>query len=95
MIDQLAASALMQGRPFKQGKTSVLALPSGTCLVLYDTTIALKKPNCLLVTVGNWNTATTRNRLNAIPGVLVRKEKGKLYLNGKLWERPENLTRVY
>lgn len=40
----------------------------------------------LLVTLAGWDTPTTRERLNALPGVSVHRAKGQTYLNGKPWD---------
>lgn len=39
----------------------------------------------LEVTTAGWNTTTTRDRLNCLPGVRVCVRKGKLHLNDKPW----------
>lgn len=39
----------------------------------------------LWITNAGWPTVTTRERLNALPGVSVTQHKGKQYLNGVEW----------
>ena len=37
------------------------------------------------ITLAGWNTNTTRERLNGLPGVRVTTKQGQAYLNGKEW----------
>lgn len=58
-----------------------------TVLKLHDNIIAiLRGNNDLEVSTAGWNTNTTRNRLNALPGVHVTSRNGELKLNGQLWD---------
>ena len=44
----------------------------------------------IAITTNGWNTATTRSRLNMLPGVNVRSKKGQLYIkinDDKEWEK--------
>lgn len=38
------------------------------------------------ITIAGWNTPTTRERLNGLPGVSVSTRKGQAYLNGRPWD---------
>lgn len=59
----------------------------GHAIVLYNTTIAKRElDGSIWITVGNENTQTTRDRLNAIPGVAVCQDRGKLFLNMCEWD---------
>lgn len=57
-------------------------------LKLHGNTIARKNvtTGTLEITDAGWNTATTRSRLNGLPGVRVCNRKGELFLNGKQWD---------
>ena len=55
-----------------------------TRLYLFGNCIAIKKKDTgkIEVSMAGYPTVTTRERLNGIPGVSIRQEKGKQYLNG-------------
>ncbi len=40
----------------------------------------------LSICTADWDTLTTKSRLNALPGVRVYTCKGQLYLNGNEWD---------
>lgn len=58
----------------------------GTSLWLFDNKIAEWRAGVLCITTAGYNTNTTRERLNGLRGVRVQKSRGKLYLNGTLWD---------
>ena len=82
-----AASALYTGRPYRNGNTEVRWTREGDVgtLYLHGTAIARVADDLTAITVGDWNTPTTRERLNALPGVDVCVSRGVLYLNGHAW----------
>lgn len=55
-------------------------------LFLHGNCIASNKDGKIEVTTAGWNTTTTRERLNGIPGVQINTRKGQLYLNGEKWD---------
>ena len=56
----------------------------GDRLVLHGNTIAIwTKDNDLEVTLAGWPTPTTRERLNALPGVTAYQQKMRQYINGR------------
>ena len=58
-----------------------------TFLKLHGNTIAsLDSSGVLRVSTAGWDTMTTRERLNGLPGVEVRKKSGQLLLNGEAWD---------
>jgi|SRR6185369_3289418 len=57
----------------------------GQALFLHGNKIAEWRDNGLWVTTAGWNTVTTRERLNGLPGVRVTA-RGVLRLNGKVWD---------
>jgi hypothetical protein len=60
---------------------------NGQRLFLFGNEIAhWRDENHISITLAHWNTVTTRERLNAIPGVWITSEKGQLILNGNLWD---------
>ena len=58
-----------------------------TTLYLHDNAIAM---HCLdgsmKITTAGWNTPTTRERLNGLPGVKVYVRNHQLYLNDRPWD---------
>jgi hypothetical protein len=58
----------------------------GTTLYLHGNAIARHRcDGDIEVTTAGWNTVTTRERLNGIPGVNVFVRGGQLYLNHYKW----------
>ena len=66
----------------------------GTTLFLFGNAIARFVGTEIEITSAGWETTTTKERLNGIPGVSVYQEKGAWYLNNKLWENPGEWTPV-
>lgn len=66
----------------------------GTTLFLHGNAIARHTPQGIEITMAGWETVTTRERLNGIPGVSVNQSKGEQYLNGKKWENCNEWTNV-
>ena len=87
-ITQQAAQAFVDQRNFESGNTVVAASSGGiTCLILHDNYIATHiEGDGLYVSTCGWNTPTTRERLNGLPGVNVNVAKGQLYLNDVEWD---------
>lgn len=56
-------------------------MTNGHELFLFDNCIARRDKDIIQVTTSNWNTVTTRDRLNMLPGVWVRCRKGNLQIN--------------
>lgn len=59
---------------------------NGTVLYLHGNEIAVHTKGGIEVTTARWNTQTTRERLNGIPGVRVNVRQGQLYLNDRPWD---------
>ena len=58
----------------------------GTTLYLHDNAIArFDDKGQLWITTAGWNTVTTRERLNGLPGVSVFVRRGRLHLNDEPW----------
>ena len=62
------------------------SITNGTVLYLHGIEIAVHVKGGIEVTTAGWNTQTTRERLNGIPGVRVNVRQGQLYLNGRPWD---------
>ena len=90
----IAVSAFLSDRPIQTGNSSVtIENDSSVGKVVYlrlsGNVIARKLPaqNVFFeITNAGYNIATTRERLNGLPGVKVHVKKGILYLNGEIWD---------
>lgn len=81
--------AFMEARPFKKDNTEVEVQPSVTVLRLFGHPIAYRyndPDQTLSINTCGWKSATTKERLNAIPGVHIRQTKGKWFLNDVEWK---------
>lgn len=58
----------------------------GNSLFLHENRIAEFRAGELWITTAGWNTRTTAERLNGLPGVRVNTVKGDLKLNGADWD---------
>ena len=96
-ITAKAIAAFDAGVPFQLDNTEVRIAdrPGEVCveLLLFDNAIARRwvpiitdDPPVLEISTGGWDTSTTRDRLNGIPGVSTGRRAGDLYLNGKQWD---------
>lgn len=72
---------------FLKGKTKRISnsYTDGDRLYLHGNCIAKKHINGLLISNAGWRSRTTRERLNAIPGVSIQQKNFEWYLNGKYW----------
>jgi hypothetical protein len=58
-----------------------------TTMYLHGSKIAIIHFNGdIEVSLCGYNTKTTRSRLSAIPGIVVRSRKGNIYLNNQPWD---------
>ena len=88
-ITREAAMAFMEARPFKKDNTEVVVYLNCTILKLFGNQIAYRyndPDRTLSITTCGWKSATTKERLNAIPGVHIRQGNGKWFLNDVEWE---------
>lgn len=93
-ITQDAINAFIAGAKFNRDNTSVEIRPFkdesrvSAVLKLHGNVIARRTLDGKVLEVcdGNWQTVTTKERLNGIPGVSLRQRKGVWYLNGKEWD---------
>lgn len=58
----------------------------GTTLYLHGNPIAKHTPEGLEITNAGWFSSTTKERLNALPGVRIQQKAGTWYLNGNEWD---------
>ena len=88
-ITKDSISAFNNAVAFKRDNTEVKVLPNVTILYLFGNAIAYQyndPERTLSITNCGWDTATTKERLNAICGVNIQQIKGIWYLNGKQWD---------
>lgn len=86
-ITEESVNAFYANKRFKKRNTEVYVGEFSTQLRLFGHTIAILNDNGLLeITTCGYNTNTTRDRLSALKGVIVRTKLGQLYLNGEKWD---------
>jgi len=79
----------MTDLPFKKANMEVEVLPNVTIMKLHGNAIAYRynDPNrTLSITNAGWMSATTKERLNSLPGVSIHQANWIWYLNGKKWD---------
>lgn len=86
-ITVLATKAFLTNTPFKYSNTEVRISDSWAQLMLHGNPIAqLSIGGKLQISNCGWFSNTTKERLNALPGVSIYQKKGVWYLNGKEWD---------
>lgn len=85
-VTREAVSAFINGRAFKSGNTQVTVDGPKTTMRLHGNAIATICDGRLVISDGGWQTATTKERLNGLPGVSVHQKDYQWYLNGKQWD---------
>ena len=86
-ITNQAVEAFIKGHTFNGDNTKVSTCAGGISrMYLHNNLIAEKFNNDIKVTSCGWNTNTTKERLNGIPGVNISQVKNVWYLNGKEWD---------
>lgn len=84
-----AVAAFLNAEKFSMGNTTVEVLPNVTILRLHGNAIAYRynDPNrTLSITNAGWQSNTTKERLNGIPGVNIYQKDYVWYLNGQVWD---------
>jgi len=84
-----SVNAFMNAEKFNSGNTSVEVLENVTILKLHGNAIAYRynsPKRTLMISNCGWQTTTTKERLNGIPGVNVYQRKGQWYLNDEEWD---------
>jgi len=87
-ITSAAVRAFMNDESFRRDNTEVVVDTTAGCttLFLHGNAIAKRDEEGLKVTTADWDTATTRERLNGLPRVRVNRERGNLILNNERWD---------
>lgn len=81
-ITTKTVEAFLNNKNFKSGHDQVL---NGQ-MSYRGNVIATNDNGKISIDTCGWNTNTTRERLNGIPGVNVSTRKGQLFLNGNPWD---------
>lgn len=85
-ITQEAIIAFNSNTKFSKDNTVIEVAGELTKMFLFGNLIAEKSKDGLFITNAGWATNTTKERLNAIPGVSIYQKKRTWYLNGKEWD---------
>lgn len=86
-VTEKSIEAFNNNANFKLSNTEVIAEDGVTKLVLFGNVIAIRDANGdLFITSCGWRSATTKERLNGLPGVSISQRKGDWYLNGNKWD---------
>lgn len=88
-ITQDSAKAFMNAIRFKKSNMKVDVLDNVTILRLHGNAIAYlynDPQRTLSITNCGWFSKTTKERLNAIPGVFIKQKNFDWYLNGVKWD---------
>lgn len=84
-----AIRAFNNGYKFTQGNTSVRVEDTRVSLYLHGNRIAYRQDCQLFISTCGWQTKTTKERLNGLPGVYIYQKKGQWYLNDRAWNGEE------
>ena len=72
---------------FKKSNMEVLREGTIYYLKLFGNKIAaIEADGRLWISNAGWDTKTTKERLNGLPGVSIQQKKGEWYLNGNQWD---------
>lgn len=82
--------AFLERRTRSSGNTHT----DGQTLWLHGNRIAWHTPEGIMITLCGWPSVTTRERLNAIPGVCINQRDHKQYLNGREWDGQPELIKT-
>ena len=81
-----SSKALLDRRPMQKDNTKVVVEGSDCYLYLHDNLIASFEEDGLYIRNAGWFSKTTKERLNALPGISIVQKKGVWYLNGQKWD---------
>jgi hypothetical protein len=92
-ITKQAVTSFTNGETFNSGNTKVTFENGIGKMFLHDNLIAIMdESENIEVSLAGWNTKTTRERLNGIPGVSIHTVNGSPILNGKIIEADKFYT---
>jgi|688.fasta_scaffold1283599_1 hypothetical protein len=96
-VSKTMATALMSRKNKKSGSSEVVhdKVLGSTTMYLHHHAIAhLDSDNVLTIRSAGWETNTTKDRLNALPGVRINQKDYQWYLNGEIWKNSSEWTEV-
>ena len=85
-ITEDAIRAFNNGYDFSRSNTTVYTGGGNALMTLHRNEIAKRESGRLFIRTCGWETSTTKERLNGLPGVQVYTDKHVLHLNGEVWE---------
>ena len=88
-VTKKVISAFLNAEKFRAGNTEVKVLENVTVMTLHGNEIAYRyndPEKTISIQNCGWFSNTTKERLNAIPGVSISQKKRLWYLNGKVWD---------
>ena len=86
-ITKESVQAFMDRKKFNKGNMSVEVDTDVTKLKLHGNTIAtIDELGVLSISNAGWQSNTTKERLNGLPGVHVQQKNWSWYLNGNVWD---------
>ena len=74
--------------------TEVSGLPNRMLLLLHHNCIAKLEQGKLYIRSGGYETQTTKERLNGLPGVSIYQKDFQWYLNDKIWQDTDQWTAI-
>jgi hypothetical protein len=86
-ITQESINAFMNEFTFNKSNTIIKVYNDVVKMYLHDNMIAIKDrtTNKISITNAGWESNTTKERLNGIPGVSIQQKNFVWYLNDKQW----------
>ena len=88
-ITQDAVRAFYEKKDFKRDNTQVIAGLETVNMYLHGTLIARATPQGLWINDGNYQSNTTKERLNGFPNVNIHQKNWQWFLNGEAWDGNE------
>ena len=88
-ITELATSAFFRAENFKRDNTEIKAFEGCVNYYLHGNLIATWRtddPDVVVICDGGWQSNTTKERLNSIPGVSICQKNWVWYLNNEAWD---------
>jgi hypothetical protein len=82
LVTKRSIECLLAGKNYSSKNTRVV----GDKLILWNTPIIEVREDGVYISTGGWDTVTTKERLNGLPGVSVYHRKHVLHLNGVPWD---------
>lgn len=85
-ITSESINTFLNDQPFNKANMTVTVSDDETLLQLHGNAIASRHDGRLWITDANWQTVTTKERLNALPGVSIYQKNFEWFLNGQKWD---------